>query len=186
MFVFLFNYILYSRCCINVFLSFRTNTKNSMRRWSTDTQPLLIHLFWSVPRNPTSSPVMWVCPLVYVITNNNITSVWWSSISFSPQLPIKQNTYIWICIGLADNMSHILFSMSSAALQRNLWALQGPLPHSQGCSGHHLPPQGHRWHQRGQWLKLALIWRFEFVPSDLLYCFYLHLPTSGQIQGEVY
>lgn len=75
-------------CLKSVFSSLRTNTKNSMRRWSTGTQPLLIHLSWSVPRNPTSSPVMWVCSLVYVITNNNITSVSWCSIFFSFQHPI--------------------------------------------------------------------------------------------------
>lgn len=40
--------------------SSRTNTKNSMRRWSTDTRPLPTPRCWSEPRNPTSSPVMWV------------------------------------------------------------------------------------------------------------------------------
>lgn len=63
--VFIQWYFIFLMCCINCFSSLRTNTKNSMRRWSTDTRPLLIHLSWSVPRSPTSSPVMWVCSLVY-------------------------------------------------------------------------------------------------------------------------
>lgn len=38
----------------------RTSTKNNMRRWSTGTLPSLIRLIWSVLRNPTFSPAMWV------------------------------------------------------------------------------------------------------------------------------
>lgn len=41
-------------------LFFRTNTKSSMRRWSTDTLQSLIRHSWPAPRKPISSPVTWV------------------------------------------------------------------------------------------------------------------------------
>lgn len=75
--------------------------------------------------------------------------------------------------------------MPSAALQRDLWALQGPLPHSQGRSGHHLPPQSHWRHQRGQCFEMRSM---IYVRSDLFLCSLtcLCLNPSGQIQREVH